>query len=267
LTTKGSGSCGSVPDLHHDAAALGRRHAGLERVEVARDFVGDVELRILERVGFAVGAQRHVRADDLACDNGRSSTSVTVILRAPASRAASTVTQPIVPGARDQHRLAEEVAAAIHAVQAHGERLGERELAERDVAVHGIALALAHHEVVLEHALHVREAARTAEEAHAVAQVLAAFAAILAASARMRRRYRDLVAHLDPRDAFADARDHRGCLVARNERLADHEVAVAPFEIIVEVRSANAGGPQAEQHFTGPGDGVSTGSMRRSSLA
>ena len=52
-------------DLHDDAAALGRRDAGLERVEVAGDLVGDVELRLLERVAVAVGAQRHVGADEL----------------------------------------------------------------------------------------------------------------------------------------------------------------------------------------------------------
>ena len=146
-------------DLHDDAAALGRGDARLERGEVARDFVGrrrTAASRARRRRGRRAASRRRRRSR--ACASGRSSTSETVILRAPASRAAITVTQPIVPAPVISTDLPSEIAAALDRVQADRERLGERELAERDVAAHRIALPLAHHEVLLEHALHVREA-------------------------------------------------------------------------------------------------------------
>src|SRR5262249_47859871 len=153
------------------------------------------------------------------------------------------------PGAGDQHRLAEEVATAVHRVQAHRERLRERKLAKRDVAADGVALALTHHEVFLEHALDVREEARAAEELHVRAELLAAFAATLATAARMRRAHRHLVADAHARDARTDAGDDRGGLMSGNQRLADDEVAVAALEVIVEIGAADATGAELQQHF------------------
>ena len=89
-----------------------------------------------------------------------------MILRAPASRAAITVRQPMVPAPVISTDLPSSRLPRLTRVQRDRQRLGERELAERDVAGHRIALPLAHHEVFLEHALHVREEARAAEEAH-----------------------------------------------------------------------------------------------------
>ena len=101
-------------------------------------------------------------------------------------------------------------------METHGERLGERELAERDVAADRVALALAHDEIFLEHALHVRKLARAAKKSHVRAQLLAALAAVVAATAGVRRGYRDLVAHPDAGHARADGGDHGGRLVARD---------------------------------------------------
>ena len=91
-------------------------------------------------------------------------------------------------------------------METDGERLRERQFAERDVGLHRVALALPHHEVLLEHPLHVREAARAAEEAHLRAEVLAPLAAVVAAAACVRRRHRDLVAHVQVEPAGEHAR-------------------------------------------------------------
>jgi len=186
--------------LHDDAAALGGGHARLQRLEAAGDFVRDVELRCAQRVGVARRVQRDVGAhrfrlgqwpiEDVADGNPRRAGEACREHRQAADGA----------GAGDEHRLAEEIAAAVYRVQRDSEGLGERDLAERDVARHRVALALAHHEVLAEHALHVREAARAAEEAHVLAQLLAPLAAIAAPPARVRRTDRDLVAFLDPCD-------------------------------------------------------------------
>ena len=43
--------------------------------------------------------------------------------------------------------------------------------------------------------------------------------------------------------------------MAGNERLAHDETAVAAFVVIVEIRPADAGGPEPQQHFTRSGLG------------
>jgi hypothetical protein len=134
-------------------------------------------------------------------------------------------------------------------MQPHRKRLREGQLSQRDVASDRIALALAHHEIFLEHPLHVREQAGAAEEFHLRAEVLAPFAAVVAAPAGMRRRDGNVVTLLHARDAGPNGRDDAGRLVARNQRLAHDEAAVAALEIVVEVRPADAGGAQAQQHF------------------
>jgi hypothetical protein len=154
-------------------------------------------------------------------------------------------------GSGDQHRLAEQIAAAMDRVQRDGQRLGERELAQRHVAGDRIALPLAHHEILAKHSLHVREEARAAEEFHARAQLLPAFAAIGAAPAGVRRAHRDLVAFLDAGDIRADQRHHAGRFVPGHQRLADHEAAVAALEIVVKIGAADAPGAKAHQHLAG----------------
>ena len=134
-------------------------------------------------------------------------------------------------------------------MQSHRKRFGERKLAQRDVPRHGIALPLAHHEVFLEHALHVRKQARAAEEFHLGAEVLAALTAIVTATTGMRRRNGDVVARFHASDAGTDRGDDAGGFVAWDQRLAHDEAAVAAFEIVVEIRTANAGGAQLQQHF------------------
>ena len=147
--------------------------------------------------------------------------------------------------------LPSEIGAALDGVQRDGQRLRERELAQRHVARDRIALPLAHHEVLAEHALHVRVEAGAAEEAHVAAELLAALAAVVALAARVRRAHRHLVADLDPGDAGADRGDGGRRLVARNQRLAHDEAAVAALVVIMDVRTADAAGAQPQQHLAG----------------
>src|SRR6185437_10596868 len=153
----------------------------------------------------------------------------------------------------DEHRLADQIAAAIHRVQRHGERLGKRYLAKRDIAFDRIALALAHHETLAEESLRVRKHARAAEKAHVLAELLAAAAAIGAASARMRGADRDLVADLDARHAFADRDDDGRRLVPGNKRLAHDEAAVPALVEIVQIGTADAAGAERQQHLASTG--------------
>jgi hypothetical protein len=154
--------------------------------------------------------------------------SETVTDFAPARRAAITVRQPIVPAPGDEHRLADEIGAALHRVQRDGERLRESELAQRDVARHGIALPLAHDEELAEHALHVRIEAGAAQEAHLPAQLLAALAAVVALAAGMRRAHRDLVSHFHACHTRAHRSDRGRRLVSRDQGLAHDEAPLRP---------------------------------------
>ena len=174
LTTNGSGSCGSVPTC---TTMPPRRVAATQLFSASKlpdTSYGTSNCGSRERLGVADRAQRRIGADcarllertieHVGDRDARSARQPRRHHRQAADRA----------GAGDQHGLAEEVAAAVHRVQADRERLGERELAERDVGRDGIALPLAHHEVLAEHALHVREEAGAAEELHVDAQLLAA---------------------------------------------------------------------------------------------
>src|SRR5690606_31566961 len=131
-----------------------------------------------------------------------------------------------------EHRLAEELASALHRVQPDRQRLGERELAQRDVAADRIALALAHHEILGEHALHVRVQARAAEELHVRAELLAPGPATFAAPAGVRWRDRDVVPLAYARDIRPDRLDDGRRLVPGDQRLANDEAAVAAFEVV-----------------------------------
>ena len=72
---------------------------------------------------------------------------MTVTVRAPARRAAITVRQPMVPAPVISTDLPSEIGAALDRVQRDGERLRERELAQRARRPPtGIALPLAHDE-------------------------------------------------------------------------------------------------------------------------
>jgi hypothetical protein len=167
---------------------------------------------------------------------------------APANRAAITVRQPIA-ATRHEHGLAEQVTGAVHAVQTDRQRLGKRNFAQAHVARDRVALALSHHEVFAEHALHVRIQTGAAEEAHVSAQMLAALATIIAVPARMRRAHRDPVSDLDPGNAGADPRDDTRGFMAWNEGLAHNEAPVAALEIIVQVGAADATGAESNQYL------------------
>ena len=202
LTTNGSGSCGSVPTCTIDAAALGRRHAGLQRVEVAGDFVADVELRRRQRVAVAVGAQRHVGADQLRLrqrtveDVGHRDLARAGEPRRHHGHAADGA------GAGDQHRLAEQIAAAVDA-RAAPPPAARRTRARRARCRRrpDSTAARPSRNIRWNMPCTCGKQAGAAEEAHLAAQVLAAFAAVVAAAAGVRRRHRDLVADLDARDA------------------------------------------------------------------
>ena len=134
-------------------------------------------------------------------------------------------------------------------MQTHRQRLGKREFAQRDVAAHRIALALAHHEIFLEHALHVGKPAGTAQEFHVGAQLLAAVATSFAMTTGVRWRHGDLVALFHTRNALPDRRNDRRGLMPRDQRLAHDEVAVAALEVVVQIGAANAGGAKLQQYF------------------
>src|SRR5438309_5223133 len=95
----------------------------------------------------------------------------------------------------------------------------------------------------------MRKEARAAEEFHICAQMLASLATVFAAPACVGRRHGHLVAGLHPGDAFADTCDDGGRLVTGDQRLAYDEAAVAAFEVIVKIRSADAAGAELQQHF------------------
>jgi hypothetical protein len=155
--------------------------------------------------------------------------------------------------AGDQHALAEQVAGAVRRVQRDRERLGHRDLGERHVGRHRDALLLRHQEELAERAVHVREHARAAEEAHVRAQVLASLAAAGASPAGPRGIDRDPVAGLDAGHARTGGGDDPGGLVAGDQRLADHEAAVAAVEVVVHVGAADAGRAEPDQHLAGAG--------------
>ena len=135
-------------------------------------------------------------------------------------------------------------------MQSDGKRLRKREFAECDVAADGVALALAHDEIFLEHPLHVWEQARAAEEAHVRAELLAPFATRFATSARVRRADGDLVAHPDAGDAGTEAGDYRRCLVARNQWFPHDEAAVPALEVVMQIGAADSAGAELQQHLT-----------------
>jgi hypothetical protein len=136
-------------------------------------------------------------------------------------------------------------------VQSHCKRFREGELAQRNVAFDREALALTHHEVFAEHSLHMREEARAAEKLHVRAQLLASLATIFAMSTRVRWADGHFVAWLDPGDARAHARDDCGRLVPGDQRLAHDKAAVTAFEVVMQIRSADAGGAKLQQDFAG----------------
>ena len=106
----------------------------------------DVELRRGERVAVAIRADRAIRTrlarlrerpiEDVADGDLRGAGEPRGHDGEAADRA----------GSGDQHRFAEQIAAAMDRVQRDCQRLGERELAQRHVAGDRIALPFAHHE-------------------------------------------------------------------------------------------------------------------------
>ena len=194
-------------DLHDTPPRFAAATQVLSAAKLPDTSIADVELRRGERVGVAIGADRAVGAhfarlrerpiEDVGDGDRLRAGEARRDHRQAADRA----------GAGDEHRLADEIGAAIHRVQRDRERLRERELAERDVAADRIALALAHDEELAEHSLHVRKEARAAEEAHLAAELLATFAAVVALAAGVRRAHGDLVADFHARDAGPDRRD------------------------------------------------------------
>ena len=172
-------------DLHDDAAALHRRDAALERRKAAGDFIGDVELRLRERLRIALRMEDDIGADALRLLERAIEDVADRDLRRAGEPRRHHGYAADRPCAGDEHRFAHHLAAAIHCVQSHGEGLGEGEFAQAHVTCDRIALALAHHEVFAEHTLDVRKQARAAEKPHVDAELFASVAAVIAAAARV----------------------------------------------------------------------------------
>ncbi len=178
--------------------------------------------------------------------------SETVTLRAPARRAAITVTQPMVPAPVISTDLPRSSPPRFTACRPTASGSANASSPSVMSPPHRVALALAHHEVFLEHPLHVREAAGAAQESH-VARTAARVPRGSIRSAR--RRATGDTATLSPTctrvTPAPDAGDHRRRLVPGNQRLAHDEVAVAALEVVVEIGAADAAGAEAQQHLAG----------------
>ena len=164
LTTNGSGSCGSVPICTTTPPRFTAATQDLSAPKLPGHLVGDVELRRGERIGVAIGAQRDVGADG-ACLRERPVEHVGHRDARSAGESRRHHGQAADrSGAGDEHRLAEQVAARLTPCSATASG-SAKAISPSDASPgHRIALALAHDEVLLEHALHVREQARAAQE-------------------------------------------------------------------------------------------------------
>ena len=175
--------------------------------------------------------------------------SATAMCAAPAMRAAITHMQPIVPPPVTSTRLPSSEPARRTACRpidsGSAQAISPSEMSD---SVTARELALAHHEVLTEQALCVREHAGAAEEEHAPAQVQAPAAAVVALAAGVRGIDGDAVTRLHARDLGADRLDHARGLVPRHQRLADHEGADAAVLPVVQVGAADAAGAQAQPH-------------------
>ena len=119
----------------HDARALSprrRRYSSAAKLPETSSATSNCGARARPPRGRArIVRRRRPRAPSRAA--GRA-TSLTVTSAAPARRAAITVRQPIVPAPVTSTDLPSRSPARCTACSADGERLGERELAQRDVA-------------------------------------------------------------------------------------------------------------------------------------
>src|SRR5215212_9264980 len=93
---------------------------------------------------------------------------------------------------------------------------------------------------------------RRGEEAHVRAEVVAARPALAAGPVGDAGLEGDPLAFLVLRRVFPEGYDRPHRLVAEDKRLIDDERADAPLLIVVDVRAADADGPDLDQDLFGP---------------
>jgi hypothetical protein len=245
------------PELHDPPARPHAVETGGERLRIAGSLESYVKPALVGLIGVDPGGLRGdvdglVRADP-AGDRERRLGDVrdrdargAGVLRGEAAERADRAR------ARDQHLAAEQVAGAAHRVQADCERLGQRRDGVRRRPRHDEALALEHHQLLLERALDVGHDRSTAEKGHPPAEVAAAGLTGAALPARQARVDRDPVALLDPADVAAGLDHVARDLVAEDQGLAHREVADPPLAIVMQVGAADAAGAEPEPDLVRP---------------
>lgn len=106
---------------------------------------------------------------------------------------------------------------------------------------------------LLERSLEVRESLGRATESHATADVVAARRAVFAVLTRHTNLERNAISSSNVLDISANSNNGAARLVAKSERLANNDVAVAAMIVVVQVGAAKAGGLDGDLDFVGSG--------------
>lgn len=94
--------------------------------------------------------------------------------------------------------------------------------------------------LLLQRSLHVRKRLGRAAKFHAFADVVSADLAVVASLARQANLERDAIAGLEVRDGGSHSDDCAAGFVAKRQRLADEDIAIAVVVVVVQIRAAEA---------------------------
>ena len=246
-----SPSCMTTPARTHRRDSTrqgpGRARALVEHVEPA--LVGGVRIQCVRSLGHVdgpigtgrrsvlQGVRHQVGGDDLR--------------RSRASRGHDRE-HPDRPAPGHQHALAQQLAGPARGVKTHRQGLRHRRLG-RGQPVGPHALGGVGHQLFAERALDVRKRHGRSVEAHVQALVVQSLAAEPAGPAGTRRRHRDEIARREAVDPLPHFGDVSGDFVTEDHRLLQANRSEAAVVVVVQVRTADAAGGQADPDLSGSG--------------
>jgi hypothetical protein len=131
------------------------------------------------------------------------------------------------------------------------QRFGTGDLRKGDLGVKADTLRLRRHKKLRETSLHMGVFRRAAKEIDVFAKVTTPSSTLIAHATVTRRINGYTVTGLQKRHTGSAFYNFAGDLVAEDHRLPDLKISHAPFVKVVQIRTADSAGTQADEHFVG----------------